>query len=316
MVQCADDTGLRADADAQVDIANLGGGGICQHSEDVIFLDGTDGTENHAAQAKKEQYILHSAAVEHVRTEAAENHLQQEEDVALGHETGQNAGGAGGGIAVGVRHPIVEGEKAALDGQTHGNQADGGAQGNVVLAAFIEGGHAVMEAGQQQMTGDVIQDGYTQQEQTGANQAENHIAHGGQGGSAQLTNHQQAASGQRADFNEHIAGENIVGVAQHQQGGLNQVSHDEVEMTLVFGQIQLEANLAAHEAQEHHQGKDGRKQALQNAHADFVAPGVGEVSHDISDRLTQLQHHLQHQERADAAPGAQRHGQIPGSLAV
>ena len=260
--QCRNHTGLRRNADAQVHIPNLGGGGIGQHPENVVFLNGPDGTEDHAADAEYKQHILHSAAIENLRAKAGEDHLQQKENVALGHQAGKNARRAGGGVAVGIRHPVVEGEQAAFDGQAHGDQADGGAEGDLVSPGPGQLRHGLMEAGQQQMAGDVIQDGHTQQEQAGADQAENHVPHRSQGGSADLADHQNAAGGQGADLNEYIAGENIVGIHQHQQSGLNQVRHDIVKLALAGLQILRQLDFGTHHAQEHHQREDEGEETL------------------------------------------------------
>ena len=188
----------------------------------------------------------------------------------------------------------MEGEQAAFDGQAYGDQADGGAEGSAILPGFGKGRDGFTQAGKQQMTGDVIKDGHAKKKETRADEAENHIPHGGQGGAADLTDHQNAAGGQGTDLNEHIAGENIVGIAEHQQGGLDQVHHHKVELTFAFLQIQLQPDLGTLHAKKEHHGEHKGEEAFQQSQANFVAPGVGEMAHDVGDGSSVLQHQPHH----------------------
>ena len=275
------------DADAQVDIADLGGGGIGDHAEDIVFPHGADRAHHNTHGAEGEQDVVHAALIEYVCAEYVENDLDEEENVTLGDEAGKDARRAGRRIAVGIRHPEMEGKQAALDGDAHGHEADRRRDGRDEQVAGPEGGDRQAQVRHQELSGDVVQQHQAQQEHAGAHQGEDHVADGGQGGPAPLPDHQQPAGGQGADLNKHIAGENVVGVDQHQQGRLHQIRHDVIEVALVRLQVLPEMLPAAQQAQEQHRRKGHGEQGLQDADAQLVAPGVGIVAHQVVHVLPQ-----------------------------
>ena len=96
--------------------------------------DGGDGACDHAADAKQQQHRLDTRGGEHVDTDDLVDDLDEKHDIPLGHHAGQDARGGRGGLAVGIRHPQVEGEQAAFDGQSRRYQAQGHGHGEPVPA--------------------------------------------------------------------------------------------------------------------------------------------------------------------------------------
>ena len=74
------------------------------------------------------------------------------------------------------------------------------------------------------MTGNVVEHDDADQEQAGAEQAEDHVARSGGRGAADLTDHQKTARGQSRDLNKHIGREDVIGIKQGQQRNLNEVN--------------------------------------------------------------------------------------------
>ena len=127
-----------------------------------------------------------------------------------------------------------------------------------------------------------------EQEQAAAQQAEDHIAHGGQCRAAELPDHQQPAGGQRADLDEHIARENVVRERQRQQRREHEVTQDVIEVLLRRLQIVRELLFAAEDAQEHHGRERRAVERLEPPEAQLVAPRVRIMSHEIGHGLARL----------------------------
>ena len=61
------------------------------------------------------------AVCKSIKTDNPVDDLEQQENIALGHQTGQDGTGRYGGIAISVRHPGMEREQSRLNRQAHGN---------------------------------------------------------------------------------------------------------------------------------------------------------------------------------------------------
>ncbi len=274
-----------AQAKTHVDVADLRRGGEGDHAVDVVLFNGTEGADDHGDDAEDKDDVGDACLNENIKANDAVDHFDEYHDVGFGDQAGEDRAGAGGGGAVGVGHPEMEGEAAALDGQTQSDQRGGYDQGYHVGAAGGDVADLLFDVGDQQVTGDVIQQDDADEEQTGAQQAEDHIARGGGGGASDLTDHQQTAGGQRRDFDEYIGGEYVVGVEQRQQGNLNQIYQGEVEVSLAFTDVVYQLVVAAVDGQVQDQAEGEGQQGLQGAHLNFVAPGRRKVAHHEDEGL-------------------------------
>ena len=111
-------------------------------------------------------------------------------------------------------------------------QAEGRKQRQPVAAAVPERFHGLPKVRHQQMARHGIEEDDSQHEQAGADEAEDHIPHRGQGGPANLADHEDAASRDRADLDEDIAGKQVVRVAQRLQRNQHQVQRGVIEIRL------------------------------------------------------------------------------------
>lgn len=273
--------GLRSHAQAHEDIADLGGGGEGDHGGQPPGENGGDGACDHAADAEQQQHRLDARGGEHVNADDLVDDLDEKHDIPLGHHAGQDARGGRGGLAVGIRHPQVEGEQAALDGQSRGHQAQGHGHGEPVPAGGPQVRDGGVQLGEQQVAGDGIGEDHAHEEQTRAHQGEDHVPGGGDQCPAAPTHRQQGAGGDGQDLDEHVAGEDIVGVAQGYQRHMGQVHHDPIELLLVGGDVLQDAAHTAQHTQQHDPGKQHGQEGLQNTRRQLVAPGGGVVAHHI-----------------------------------
>ena len=309
---------LGAHAQTHVDVADLGGGGIGHHGGQPLGADGGHGAHDHTGDAEEQQHRLNAAGGKDLDAHGPVDDLDQQQDIRLGHHAGEDTGGGGGGPSIGIRHPEVEREQAGLDGKTRGHQADGHRHGEPVGAVSPQRGDGLVELGEQQMTGDGVGVDHADQEQSGANQREHHVAGRRDEGAAVIPGRQQRAGGDGADLDEHIAGEDIVGVGQGQQGHQRQIHHAPIEMAALVGDVLENVIHTAQNAQQHHHREQQRHQRLDHARGDLVAPGCGEVTHHVGiagvvagaePQHAALQHdgHAQQSDGQPAAPPVARH---------
>ena len=273
--------GFNAQAQAQVDVTDLGHRGIGNHPLGMAFLQGLDAAHNHGQRAQNKQHVgdlqaAHLADVEHPVED-----LDQQHDVALQHQAGQDRAGRGGGTSVGVRQPAVEGEQGALDGQAQHHQTHQHGQGLVVQAAHKQAVDALAQLGHEQMAGNGIQQRQADQEQTAAQQAHHQVAHGGHQSLVVVLGHNDGAGGDGVDLDEHVAGEDVVGVQHAQQAGQQHIHHHEVQV-LFAGQDVLKNILqTAQQAAGHHDAEHQRQPRFQRAGPQLVAPGRGKLAHGV-----------------------------------
>ena len=127
-------TCLRAHAKTHVNVADLRHRGESDHPADVILLDGGEGAEDHAHQTEYKENVDNSCAVKDVKTDDTVNNFNQQKDITLGHQTGEDRSGRYCGVSVGVRQPRMEREQRALDAQTDTHERHRDNQGNLVFA--------------------------------------------------------------------------------------------------------------------------------------------------------------------------------------
>ena len=75
--------GLRAHAEAHVNIADLRHGGIGDHPSDIVFPNGAYGAEDHAHQTEYKENVDNSCAVKDVKTDDTVNNFNQQKNVSL-----------------------------------------------------------------------------------------------------------------------------------------------------------------------------------------------------------------------------------------
>ena len=164
--RCRHHAFIRAQADAHEDIANLRDGGERNHPANVGLTNGGNAAHHHADKRENEQHILNPGGDNDVQPNYAVHNLHQQEDVALADQGGQHRGGRRGRIGVGIRHPCVEREEGALDGQTDGNQRDDNRQRHLILPGLRQCRNRFLHVAHQQVTRQVIQQDDAQQEKT------------------------------------------------------------------------------------------------------------------------------------------------------
>ena len=178
---------------------------------------------------------------------------------------------------------------------------------------FRDGG---VQLGKQQLSRDRIGEDHADQEQTRAHQGEDHVPGGGDQGAPAPAHRQQGAGGDGQHLDEHIAGENVVGVAQGHQRHMGQVHHDPIELLLVGWNVLQDAAHTAQHAQQHDPGKQHGQEGLQNTRRQLVAPGGGVVAHHII--VADVVHRAVYQHRAleHHAGRQQENAQPPGPPGV
>ena len=146
-----------AQAEAHIDIADLRHRRIGDHPPDITLPDSVNGTHDHAGDTERKQHMDHLASAEHVKTDDPIKNLHQQENIALGHQRGQDRRRGHSRVSVGIRQPGVKGKQGALDGQTHAHQTDGHQQGPLVLSAGYQSMNALLNIAHEQVPRQVIQ---------------------------------------------------------------------------------------------------------------------------------------------------------------
>ena len=281
MVHACHDSLFRTQAEAHVDVSDLCHGGEGDHSPDLSLLDGADGTHDHTDHTEHKQYIDHLAVTYHREADDPVEDLDQQENIALGHQGGQDRRGRDRGITIGIRKPGVKGIQSTLNCQAHGDQPQRQKQRHVVLSRSSQFCHSLLDITHQQVAGKVIQKTDPQKQQAGTQQAHDHIADGSLDGSPILLDHNQTTGRDGIDLHEHVGSEKVVGVDQRQQGTEQKIYHNIVEVLLGVLDLPLPLRASAQHTQKHHRTEKQRHKAFQHAHPDLVAPGCGKMSHHI-----------------------------------
>ena len=274
---------LTAHTQTHEHIADLGGGGEGHHGGDPAGEDGADGACHHAGDAEQQQHGLYAACGKNLRADDTVDDLDEQKDIALGHHAGENTGGGRCCPPIGIGHPEMEGEQTALDGQPCGHQADSRRHGKAVGTLRPQRLNGLVELGKQQMSRDGVGVDHADEEQSRADKRKHHVAHGGNERPAALTDAQQGTGGDGADLNEHIAGKNIVGIAQRHQCHMRQIHHDPVQVLLAAGDVAFDVFAAAADGEQDHDDKHQRHQRLDDTGGNLVAPRGRIVAHHVGE---------------------------------
>ena len=207
--------------------------------------------------------------------------FEQQENITLGHQTGQDCAGGNRGITVSIRHPGMEGEQGRLNGQAHRDDADGDQHGNPVGSCCHDGGDLLLNILHQQMARQIIEHTDAHQQQTGTQQAHDHVTDRCLNAAAVLTNHDQTAGGNGIDLHEHVGREQVVGIHQGQQRTHQQVAEDVVDIMLGGFHFPIQLFPASQQRQQHDNAEEQGHSGFQNTNTNLIAPGSGEMAHHV-----------------------------------
>ena len=272
------DPGPGAEADAHEDVADLRHGGPGQHALDVGLADGPHRAEDHPRKAEDEDGVTHAQGAHGVQREDPDIQQDQQHRVALDHKAREHGARRGGGAAVRVGQPAVEGEHGALDAESRRHQAEAEGEDPASLPRRRELCHRRGELGHQQVSGHGVEQHEAEQEHARAQQAQKQIAHRGDQRRAGVLHHHERAGGDGADLDKHVGGEDVVGVGQNEQARQNHAQHHAGEACLFFIHIREEIRPPAEQTQAHHERKHEAEQALQRPAPDLVAEGARKTS--------------------------------------
>lgn len=106
-----ENTSLRVQSDAHVDIADLCHRGKRDHPPYIHLVDGADRPQDHAEDRKDEQDIFYVIVHDDVQSDHTVEYLNQQKNVALGYQAGENGAGSRRTVAVGIRKPGMKGKQ-------------------------------------------------------------------------------------------------------------------------------------------------------------------------------------------------------------
>ena len=215
---------------------------------------------------------------------------------------------------MGIRQPGMERIKRTLDRHADGEQAHDHLKGQAVLSGGRQDGNALLDIRHQKMSGDIVENADSDQEQSGSEQAHDQIPGRRDKRLLRPAEHHDGAGGDRVDLHKHICGKQIVGVDQRKHGAEQKVDHQEIAVDLRLLHIMEDMLHAAKQRQHHHQAEHKRHQRLKHADADLISERGREMSHPVNIVLAGPQRKLQHCRRhhADRRDGAE--AEVPCGL--
>ena len=83
MINAGNHAVLGPEPETHVNITDLRHRGKRDHSPDILFSDGADGTEDHAAQSEYKKYINDMATVNDIQSDDPVKNLDQQENIAF-----------------------------------------------------------------------------------------------------------------------------------------------------------------------------------------------------------------------------------------
>ncbi len=144
MEEGGENTRLCVQSDAHVDIADLRHRRKCDHSPYVHLVDGADRPQDHAEDRENEQDIFYMVVHDDIQTDDTVEYLDQQKDVALGYQAGENGAGSRRSVAVGIRKPGMKGKQRGLDRQAYTDKYDDNCEGNGILPVGVDLNHTFM----------------------------------------------------------------------------------------------------------------------------------------------------------------------------
>ena len=270
-----------AQSDPHIDVADLCRRRESHHPVYILRPDRRDRAEHHSAQSKHKQNV----ADRHIRKDIDPDHapvyFDQQEDVALGDQRREHRSGGRRSPAVSVRHPVVEGEKSALDRESDGQDACRHDQHDPGARILVQHRDLALHRHHQKISRDIVQEHNAQKKQARPHQIEDHVAHRRQCRSADLAHDQDAAACQRQDLQKYVSGENIVGPGHRHQGCCHQVQDRVIDVDLALVNILTDIVLACQHRAQHHCDEQDRDRRFQRAGPKLIPPGGRKFSQHI-----------------------------------
>ena len=193
----------------------------------------------------------------------------------------------------------MEREKRALDAQPYTHQGHGDDQRDLVFPCHNEQANRFFDIAHQKMASQVIHDTEAKEQKSGTQQAHNHVADGRLDGATHLADHNQAAGGDGVDFHEDVSRKHIVCVDQCQQGAKQKIYEDIIQIMFAFHHLAVKLVRTARHGKIHDNAEEESHARFQHARPDFVAPGGGEMSHPVDERLACVQKIYEQYRRQD-----------------
>ncbi len=270
-----------AQAEAHVDVADLRRGGEGDHTVDVVLFDGAEGSYDHGDDTEDEDDIGDAGLNEDIEADDAVDHFNEHHDVGFGDQAGENRTGAGGGGAVSVGHPEMEGKKSALYCDTRNDKCYHNRGGNGVVSRLPYERKCFLYLREEQVPRHGIHKDDAYEEKTRADEAEYHISCCSHKSASVFAYHKKSTGGKGAYLNEHVARENVVGIAESEERDLTEIDHRVVIVALSLMGIALDASLASDNGEEHHYSEKCCEEGLEQACGYLISPRGGIVAHHI-----------------------------------
>ena len=136
------------------------------------------------------------------------------------------------------------------------------------------------------MTRNIIQKDHAEQEQSGTQQIQNHIAHRRKRCPADLSNDHKSAGCKCHDLEKYISGEDIICPDHGHQSSRQQIDECEIQIDLRLIDIHHQKFPSAHNAAEYNNQETECKGSFQNARADLVAPRRRKFTHRVCEGIS------------------------------
>ena len=166
------------------------------------------------------------------------------------------------------------------------------------------------------MAGNRVENDDADEEQARTEQVHHHVSHARDQRAPVLAHHHQARRRQRVDFDEHVSGEQVVGVDQRNQRKHGQIRQDAIDIILGRLDLLLRAAHAAEEREQNDQQKHRQRHRFQHADADFIAPRRGKVAHLVGVAVSRPQGVDHHADGEGQIRRNQKQRRAPRALAA
>ena len=180
----------------------------------------------------------------------------------------------------------MEWKEAALDGQADGKDSGADGEDHKESRILCHLRNRLLHGDHEQMSRQVIEQGDAQQEETGSQKVQDHIADRRKCGPADLTDDQASAAGQSQDLQEDITGEKVVGPENGHQRRRHQIEEGIIQIDLALIQIRVNIPISRQDRTDHDDHEQDCQQSLQNTRPDLISPWSGEFTHGIGDSLS------------------------------
>ena len=279
---------------AHIDIANLRNRRVRNHPADITLLNRADRAHNHSYDTKYKQHIDYLAVPHNVKSYDTVENLYQKENISFRNQGRQDRRRRKRGVSISIRQPAMKRVQRTFNSNPDGHQPHGNQQRNMITPVCVDKGYLLPDITHQQMSRQIIQKADSQQKQTGAEQAHNHIARRRHQSPSILPYHNQPACRNRIDFYKYISRKQIVRINQRQQRAQQQVYHNIVKILLGVLNLLLTLPDSSQHTEQHNHTEKYCHNRFQHAYPYFISPGRRKMPHCIDIFLPGPQHKSQH----------------------